>query len=165
MSLSYVDRQTLSVLAPTITKALGISDVGYGWLGSAFSLAYLAGGPLAGMWIDRVGARRGLLAAVVAWSVVAALQAAAPGFGALVAMRLALGLAESPTFPGGVQTVQRGLPEGTARAACPCSSSGWPSEACWLRPSRTASRAASAGAPPSWGPARSPRRGRRSGWR
>jgi ACS family hexuronate transporter-like MFS transporter len=112
MSLSYVDRQTLSVLAPTITKALGISDVGYGWLGAAFSLAYLAGGPLAGMWIDRVGARRGLLAAVIAWSVVAALQAAAPGFGALVAMRLALGLAESPTFPGGVQTVQRGLSGG-----------------------------------------------------
>ncbi len=112
MSLSYVDRQALAVLAPTITKALGISDVGYGWLGSAFSLAYLAGGPLAGMWIDRIGARRGLLASVVAWSIVAALQAAAPGFGALVAIRLALGLAESPTFPGGVQTVQRGLPEG-----------------------------------------------------
>jgi MFS transporter, ACS family, hexuronate transporter len=112
MSLSYVDRQTLSVLAPTITKALGISDVGYGWLGSAFSLAYLAGGPLAGMWIDRVGARRGLLAAVVTWSVVAALQATAPAFGALLAMRVALGLAESPTFPGGVQAIQRGVPEG-----------------------------------------------------
>jgi ACS family hexuronate transporter-like MFS transporter len=112
MSLSYVDRQTLSVLAPTITKALGISDVGYGWLGSAFSFAYLAGGPLAGMWIDRVGARRGLLAAVLVWSAVAAMQAAAPGFGALIAIRLALGLAESPTFPGGVQAVQRGLPAG-----------------------------------------------------
>jgi ACS family hexuronate transporter-like MFS transporter len=109
MSLSYVDRQTLSVLAPTITKALEISDVGYGWLGSAFSFAYLLGGPLAGMWIDRVGARRGLLAAVLVWSAVAAMQAAVPGFGALVAMRLFLGLAESPTFPGGVQVVQRGL--------------------------------------------------------
>jgi MFS transporter, ACS family, hexuronate transporter len=112
MSLSYVDRQTLSVLAPTITKALGISDVGYGWLGAAFSFAYLLGGPLAGMWIDRVGARRGLLGAVLLWSGVAALHAAAPGLGALVAVRLALGLAESPTFPGGVQAVQRGLPEG-----------------------------------------------------
>ena len=115
MSLSYVDRQTLSVLAPTITKALGISDVGYGWLGAAFSPPYLAGGPLAGMWIDRVGARRGLLGAVVAWSAVAALHALAPGFGALFAVRLALGLAESPTFPGGVQVVQRGLP-GRSRA-------------------------------------------------
>jgi ACS family hexuronate transporter-like MFS transporter len=109
MSLSYIDRQTLAVLAPTITKALGISDVGYGWLGAAFSFAYLVGGPAAGVWIDRVGARRGLLIALVAWSVVAALQAAAPGLGVLVAIRLALGLAESPTFPGGVQIMQRGL--------------------------------------------------------
>jgi ACS family hexuronate transporter-like MFS transporter len=112
MSLSYIDRQTLAVLAPTITKALGISDVGYGWLGAAFSFAYLIGGPLAGVWIDRVGARRGLLVALVIWSAVGALQAAAPGLGALVAIRLALGLAESPTFPGGVQIVQRGLAQG-----------------------------------------------------
>ncbi len=50
-----------------------------------------------------------LLGGVVVWSGVAALHAVAPGFAALVALRLALGLAESPTFPGGVQTVQRGL--------------------------------------------------------
>jgi ACS family hexuronate transporter-like MFS transporter len=109
MSISYVDRQTLAVLAPTITKALHISDVAYGWLGSAFSIAYLIAGPLAGAWIDRVGARRGLLAGLVLWSVVAALHAAVPGFAALFALRLALGLAESPTFPGGVQAIQRAL--------------------------------------------------------
>jgi ACS family hexuronate transporter-like MFS transporter len=110
MSISYVDRQTLAVLAPTITKALQISDAEYGWLGSAFSIAYLLGGPFAGAWIDRVGARRGLLVGLLLWSAVAALHAAVPGFAALFALRLALGLAESPTFPGGVQAVQRALP-------------------------------------------------------
>ena len=109
MSISYVDRQTLAVLAPTITKALHISDAAYGWLGSAFSLSYLVAGPFAGAWIDRVGARRGLLAGLVLWSAVAALHAAVPGFAMLFALRLALGLAESPTFPGGVQAVQRAL--------------------------------------------------------
>ncbi|HEX3770098.1 MAG TPA: MFS transporter [Polyangiaceae bacterium] len=109
MSISYVDRQTLSVLAPTITKALHISDAAYGWLGSGFSIAYLIGGPFAGVWIDRVGARRGLLAGLVLWSAVAALHALVPGFAVLFALRLALGLAESPTFPGGVQAIQRGL--------------------------------------------------------
>jgi ACS family hexuronate transporter-like MFS transporter len=110
MSLSYVDRQALSVLAPTVTRALAISDASYGWLASAFSVAYLAAGPLAGLLVDRVGARRGLLAGVVVWSAVAALHALAPGFGALVALRLALGVAESPTFPAGAQAVQRALP-------------------------------------------------------
>jgi ACS family hexuronate transporter-like MFS transporter len=109
MSISYVDRQTLSVLAPTITKALHISDAAYGWLGSAFAVAYLVGGPFAGAWIDRVGTRRGLLGGLLLWSVVAALHAAVPGFAVVFALRLALGLAESPTFPGGVQAVQRAL--------------------------------------------------------
>jgi ACS family hexuronate transporter-like MFS transporter len=110
MSISYVDRQTLSVLAPTITKDLGISEIAYGRLAAAFSVAYLAAGPMAGALIDRVGARRGLLGGVVLWSAVAAMHAIAPGFASLFALRLALGLAESPTFPGGVQAVQRGLP-------------------------------------------------------
>ena len=110
MAVSYVDRQTLAVLAPTVTKALDIDEQGYGWLVSAFSLAYLVGSPLAGRLIDRVGARRGLLGAVVVWTVVAALHTVVPGFGALFALRIALGLAESPSFPGAAQTVHRALP-------------------------------------------------------
>lgn len=110
MAVSYVDRQTLSVLAPTVTRALGISDHEYGWLASAFSIAYLVGAPLAGRLIDAVGARRGLLGAVLVWSIVAGLHALAPAFGVLFALRIALGLAEAPSFPGAAQTVHRVLP-------------------------------------------------------
>jgi ACS family hexuronate transporter-like MFS transporter len=110
MAVSYVDRQTLAVLAPTVTAALGISDQNYGWLAAAFSIAYLAGAPIAGRIIDLVGARRGLLGAVLLWSLVAALHALAPGFGILFALRIALGLAEAPSFPGASQTVYRSLP-------------------------------------------------------
>jgi len=110
MTVSYADRLTLSVLAPTITKELDISEAAYGWLGSAFSMAYLAATPLAGWWIDRVGARRGLVASVFAWSAVAALHALVPGFWVLFALRLALGTTEGPGFPGAAQTVQRILP-------------------------------------------------------
>lgn len=110
MTVSYVDRQTLSVVAPTVCKTLGLSDAQYGLLGSGFALAYLVGAPLAGRFIDAVGARRGLFGAVLVWSLVAALHALAPGFGALFALRIALGLAESPSFPGASQTVHRALP-------------------------------------------------------
>src|SRR5262245_20525854 len=110
MAVSYVDRQTLAVLAPTVTTALGISEQGYGWLVSAFSIAYLVGAPLAGRLVDRVGARHGLLGAVLLWSIVAALHALAPGFGILFALRIALGFAEAPSFPGAAQTVHRSLP-------------------------------------------------------
>lgn len=110
MAVSYVDRQALAVLAPTVTRELGISEESYGWLISAFSIAYLIAAPLAGRLIDRVGARRGLLGAVLVWSAVAALHALAPTFAVLFALRIALGLAESPTFPGAAQTVHRALP-------------------------------------------------------
>lgn len=110
MAVSYADRQALAVLAPTVTRALSMSEQTYGWLLSAFSLAYMLGAPLAGRWIDRVGARRGLVASVLIWSAVAALHALVPGVAVLFVLRIALGLAESPSFPGAAQTVQRVLP-------------------------------------------------------
>lgn len=111
-AVSYIDRQTFSVLAPTISKQLHISETAYGFLAPAFSLAYLFGTPIAGWWIDRIGARRGLVGSVLAWSTVAAMHALVPSFAVLFGMRLALGLAEGPGFPGATQTIHRVLPPG-----------------------------------------------------
>jgi ACS family hexuronate transporter-like MFS transporter len=112
MAVSYVDRQTLSAIAPSVQKALGFEgdENLYGLLQNAFAIAYLVGAPVAGRIVDRVGARRGLLGAVLVWSMVAALHAVAPGVGVLLVMRVFLGLAESPSFPAAAQTVQRALP-------------------------------------------------------
>ncbi|MFO0555778.1 MAG: MFS transporter [Polyangiaceae bacterium] len=110
MAVSYFDRQTLASLAPKVTADLGISNEQYGWLVSAFSVAYLVGSPLSGRFVDRFGGRRVLLGAVLVWTIVAALHARASGFVMLLALRVALGFAESPSFPGAVQTVHRALP-------------------------------------------------------
>lgn len=110
MSVSYIDRQTLAVLGPTVVKALHLTLEEYGWVLSAFSFAYLVGAPLAGAAMDRAGARRGLVLAVLAWSVVAAGQALVPSFAVLIAMRVLLGAAEAPSFPGAAQTMKRILP-------------------------------------------------------
>jgi len=110
MAVSYFDRQALAVLSPVVTRELNFTDEQYGWLLSAFSGAYLVGSPAAGWLIDRVGARRGLLGAVLLWSIVAALHAIAPTYGVLFGLRIALGLTESPSFPGAAQIVHRALP-------------------------------------------------------
>jgi ACS family hexuronate transporter-like MFS transporter len=112
-TVSYIDRQTFSVLAPKICEALHISETGYGVLTSAFAVAYLVSTPLSGWWLDRVGARRGLVGSVLVWSVIAALHALVPGFAVMFAFRIALGLAEGPSFPGAAQTIQRVLPSGS----------------------------------------------------
>ena len=110
MTVSYVDRVTLGALGISVSKDLAISETAYGWLGSAFSIAYLLATPLSGWWIDRIGARRGLVVSILLWTSVAALHAVVPGFGALFALRIALGIAEGPSFPGAAQTIERILP-------------------------------------------------------
>jgi ACS family hexuronate transporter-like MFS transporter len=113
MAISYLDRQVLSVLAPTITDELDIDEESYGWLQSAFSLAYLVAAPFAGRLLELVGVRRGLLVAVLVWTLVSASHALVPGFHVLFAMRLALGLAESPSFPGSAAAIAKSLPPET----------------------------------------------------
>jgi ACS family hexuronate transporter-like MFS transporter len=110
MAVSYVDRQAFATLSVAVTKDLGISNAQYGLLLQAFSIAYLVATPLCGWWIDRVGARRGLVISVLVWSAIAALHCFATGFAMLFALRIALGIAEGPSFPGSAQAVQRALP-------------------------------------------------------
>lgn len=110
MALSYLDRQVLAVLAPTVQGDLGLSDAEYGWGHSAFSIAYLCAAPLAGRALERLGIRRGMLVAVLAWSAVAAAHAGLSGFVTLVALRAALGVGESPSFPGSAAAITRAQP-------------------------------------------------------
>lgn len=110
MSVSYMDRQALAAIAPTVREELHISRTEFGWLASVFAAAYLVGAPIAGKLTDRFGPRRVLASAVVIWSIVGACHALASTFLALVVLRLALGLAEAPTYPAAAQTVQRVLP-------------------------------------------------------
>lgn len=110
MSVSYIDRQTLAAIAPSVTSALHIDNTKYGWLLSAFSFAYLVGAPLAGVIVDRLGARRGFALAILVWSAIAGLHAAAFSFGILFLLRVLLGAAEAPSFPSAAQAVRRALP-------------------------------------------------------
>lgn len=110
MSVSYLDRQTLAAIAPTVREQLSLSHEAFGWLTSAFAAAYLVFATPAGWLTDRLGARRVLAASVVVWSIVAAAHGLASTFLALVILRVALGLTESPTFPAATQTIHRALP-------------------------------------------------------
>jgi ACS family hexuronate transporter-like MFS transporter len=108
--ISYVDRNTLALLAPTILRDLGLSAEKYGYVISAFSLAYMASNPFWGHWLDRFGLRWGMVAAVTAWTIASASHALAAGFVALVVARAALGFGEGATFPGGIRAAMQTLP-------------------------------------------------------
>jgi MFS transporter, ACS family, hexuronate transporter len=110
LSTSYLDRQALSFLAPTVREALGIDHRGYGLLVGAFALAYLAGAPLAGRIVDRKGARIALALALLLMSIVSGLHALAPSLAVLLVLRLLLGASAAPSLPAAVCAVRRVLP-------------------------------------------------------
>lgn len=110
MSVSYLDRQTLAAIAPTVMHKLNISHERFGWLASAFAFAYLAFAPISGRIVDRFGARISLGIAVLVWSLVAAAHAGASTFASLVVLRVMLGAAEAPSFPAAARTIRHVLP-------------------------------------------------------
>jgi ACS family hexuronate transporter-like MFS transporter len=107
----------VSAIGASVRRALEMNAAQFGWLAAAFSMAYLLAAPLAGAVVDRVGARRGLVAAIITWSLVSAAHALVPTFAALFVLRVLLGAAEAPSFPAAAQAVQRALPEGDRSAA------------------------------------------------
>jgi ACS family hexuronate transporter-like MFS transporter len=62
--ISYIDRLTLSVLAPLICRDLGLSNLEYAGIGTWFLLTYSFGQTFFGKLQDRIGTRRGLALAM-----------------------------------------------------------------------------------------------------
>ena len=108
--ISYIDRNTLALLAPTMLAELHLTGEQYGWAVSGFSIAYMCGNLLWGRWIDKFGLRIAMTMAVGFWSLSSASHALTAGFITLFAARTALGFGEGATFPGGLRTVVQTLP-------------------------------------------------------
>jgi ACS family hexuronate transporter-like MFS transporter len=109
-TINYVDRSVLGILAPTLRTEIGWTDLEYGRISAAFTLAYAIGFVFAGWFIDRVGTRIGYALYLIVWSLAAAahaLTASAVGFGIA---RFALGLGESGNFPAAIKTVAEWFP-------------------------------------------------------
>ncbi|MEO8594731.1 MAG: MFS transporter [Candidatus Solibacter sp.] len=109
--ISYIDRNTLAILAPTILKETGLSGQQYGFIISAFSIAYCLSNPIWGRILDRAGLRRGMTVAVSCWTLASVAHAFAGGLFSFAAARACLGFGEGATFPGGLRTVVQTLPE------------------------------------------------------
>ena len=107
--ISYLDRNTLAVLAPTILKETHLSNQQYGFIISAFSIAYMLGNPVWGFLLDRIGLRRGMTASVFLWTVASTLHAFVAGLPGFAVARSVLGFGEGATFPGGLRTVSETL--------------------------------------------------------
>lgn len=108
--LSYLDRQALAVVAPSLMLETGLSTQSYATIVSAFSIAYMVGNPFWGSMLDRIGLRWGMLAAVFLWTLASASHTWVAGFAGFAIARAVLGFGEGATFPGGLRTAMESLP-------------------------------------------------------
>jgi ACS family hexuronate transporter-like MFS transporter len=109
-TLNYLDRQTVSILAPAIQREMGLDNAALGWLFSVFYYTYTFSQFAIGAVLDRVNLRWAFVIAVLAWSVAAGLTTLAGGFSSLLLCRLLLGIAESANWPAAMRIVARALP-------------------------------------------------------
>ena len=110
-TINYVDRSNLSIVAPFLSKELGLDPVQMGLLFSAFAWSYAIANLPGGYLIDRVGSRVVYGVAQLGWSVATLALALVSGFGALFGLRFAVGLAEAPAFPVNNRVVSTWFPQ------------------------------------------------------
>lgn len=108
--ISYIDRLTLSILAPTICSELHLSNFQYASISVWFLLAYSFGQTIFGKLQDRIGTKRGLSIAMAIWSVAEIAQAMARGLFGLSGLRLVLGLGEGGHWPAAIKGVAEWFP-------------------------------------------------------
>ncbi|RDB04093.1 MFS transporter [Runella aurantiaca] len=126
-TINYIDRNVLSFamlddtfrkemlgfpLTYTLTQAdLNAFKIQYGWVDTAFKVAYAVGFMMIGWLIDRVGTKRGLAVAIGLWSMAGIANAFVSSFRGLVATRFVLGIGEAGNFPSSIKSIAEWFPK------------------------------------------------------
>src|SRR5215831_8085964 len=110
-TINYIDRQTLSVLAPYLKRDFGWTNSDFALIVIAFRAAYTIFQVVSGRLLDRLGTKRGLSLAVFWYSMVAMATSAASGLKSFAAFRFLLGAGEAANWPGATKAVSEWFPE------------------------------------------------------
>ncbi len=110
-TINYVDRSNLSIVAPFLSKELGLDPVRMGLLFSAFAWSYAIANLPGGWLVDRFGSRAVYAASQFAWSAATLALGFVSGFAVLFGLRFAVGLAEAPAFPINNRVVTTWFPQ------------------------------------------------------
>ena len=110
-TISYVDRQVLSMLADTLKEKIGWTPIEYSNITTAFSVAYMLGLLGVGKLLDKFGTRMVFSIAIAVWSVAAMGHAWASSAFTFGVARTLLGLGESANFPACIKTIAEWFPK------------------------------------------------------
>jgi ACS family hexuronate transporter-like MFS transporter len=110
-TILYIDRSALGILAPDLQKEIGWSEEQYGYINSAFMVAYAICFLLMGTIIDRIGTRKGYLVSIGIWSLATLAHTFARSWVGFAIARFNLAIGQSGNFPAAIKVVAEWFPK------------------------------------------------------
>jgi ACS family D-galactonate transporter-like MFS transporter len=101
IAINYIDRASISVAMPVISKEFNIGLATQGFILSSFFITYALMQIPGGLLADRFKPRVVIAAATLGWGFFQAVAAVSPTAWILVLTRLGLGASEAPIYPAG----------------------------------------------------------------
>ncbi|WP_213981021.1 MFS transporter [Sphingomonas sp. dw_22] len=108
--ITFIDRLAIAVTGPTIQKDLAISPEQWGWILSAYVIAYAVFEVPSGAMGDKHGYRKELTRITLWWSFFTAITAVCRNFWQLAAARFLFGLGAAGAYPNMSGVLYRWLP-------------------------------------------------------
>jgi sugar phosphate permease len=110
MFLTYLDRISIGLLGQRIIDEFNLSKTQFGWVLSAFSLAYAIFEIPSGIMGDRKGQKIVLIRIVLWWSLFTALTGVTMGLVSLILVRFLFGMGEAGALPTMSGVLSRWMP-------------------------------------------------------
>jgi MFS transporter, ACS family, aldohexuronate transporter len=123
-TINYIDRQSVSVLAPVLREEFNLSNSAYAAILNAFMISYTIMYGVGGWIIDKLGVRGGLSLSVILWSVASCLQAFARGAVSMEFCRALLGMGEGGNWPAFAKGISMWVPKKMQSLAVGIANSG-----------------------------------------
>jgi ACS family glucarate transporter-like MFS transporter len=109
-AVTYLDRICISILAPQISRDLGLTKIQMSFVFSAFALAYAGFEIITAWWGERIGSRRVLTRIVVWWSCFTIATSLAWNYSSLLVIRFLFGAGEAGAWPNAALAFSRWTP-------------------------------------------------------
>ncbi|HAG8949436.1 TPA: MFS transporter, partial [Escherichia coli] len=111
VTVNYITRNSLGILAPELKDSLGITTEQYSWIVGGFQLAYTLFQPLCGWLIDVIGLKIGFMICASLWGIACLLHAGAGSWIQLALLRFFMGGAEASATPANAKIIGEWFPK------------------------------------------------------
>ncbi|MFP2423909.1 MFS transporter [Pseudescherichia vulneris] len=111
VTVNYITRNSLGILAPELKTELGITTEQYSWIVGAFQIAYTIFQPLCGWLIDVIGLKLGFMICACLWAVACIAHAGAGSWLHIALLRFGMGASEAAATPANAKTIGEWFPK------------------------------------------------------